>query len=153
MNNNGFDWISSKDNTRENLQHLINYYKISLESLSKILEVDSSWLVNYLDGKAYWDELENLHTMTFISTISLLSEGVLNINEDTRIKAVIEGLGFYSGITQETIATYARLELKDVQNFMMDANSISYEKRYKLATASLFLHFLLKKPLKVTSET
>ena len=146
MNDNGFDFISSKDDTRERLQHLIEYHKISLESLSKILEVDCSWLANYLDGKAHWCELPALHSSSFINTILMLSDGILGVGADIRIKHVIEGLGFDFGITQETIATYAGIGLEELQGFMADANSISYEKRYKLATAVLFLHYLLKKP-------
>lgn len=149
MNDNGFDtgfdFISSKDTTRERLQHLIEYHKITLKSLSKILEVDCSWLTNFLDGKAHWHELPPLHSMSFENTISMLSDGILGVNEDTRIKAVIEGLEFEFDLTYETIAIYAGIELEELQSFMTDANSISYEKRYKLATASLFLHYLFKK--------
>nr|WP_329603979.1 HTH domain-containing protein [Clostridium hydrogenum] len=37
------------------------------------------------------------------------------------------------------------IKLEELQSFMKDTNSISYEKKYKLATSSLFLHYLLKK--------
>ncbi|PRR78863.1 HTH domain-containing protein [Clostridium luticellarii] len=31
----------------------------------------------------------------------------------------------------------------DIENFIKDSNSVSYEKKYKLAVATLFLHYLL----------
>ena len=149
MNDNGFEYISNKDETREKLQHLIQYHKFTLKSLSKIFELDCSWLTNFLDGKVGWHDLPNMDRASFLDTISMLSDGIMSVNEDTRIKAVIDVLGSEFEITYETIAVYAGIELEELQRFMTDPNSISYEKRYKLSTTSLFLHYLFKKPLRI----
>ena len=68
------------------------------------------------------------------------------IREDERIKGVIEVLVQIFGLEYETISLYAGLEKQDVENFMKDANLIDYEKRYKLATTSMMLHYLFKNP-------
>ena len=67
------------------------------------------------------------------------------INEDERVKGIIDVLINEFEINNETIAIYSGLELGDLQSFMNDTNSVSCEKKYKLAVASLFLHYLLKK--------
>jgi len=77
--------------------------------------------------------------------IFMLSEGIVMINEDDRVKGVIDVLIGEFGIKYETLAIYAGIGLEDVQSFMNNTNSISIEKKYKLAVASLFLHYLFKK--------
>lgn len=75
----------------------------------------------------------------------MLSEGILIINEDDRVKAVIDVLIGELEINYETLAIYSGLELRDLQSFMNDTDSVSCEKKYKLAVASLFLHYLFKR--------
>lgn len=76
----------------------------------------------------------------------MLSEGIIMINENDRVKGVIDVLIEEFEIKYETLAIYAGIQLEDVISFMNDSNSINYEKKYKLAVASLFLHYLFKKP-------
>jgi hypothetical protein len=76
--------------------------------------------------------------------IYMLSEGVAMIKEDDRVKGVIDVLRDEFEISYETLALYSKIELEDLQKFMSDTNSISCEKKYKLAVASLFLHYLFK---------
>lgn len=98
-----------------------------------------------MDGKVHLDELPILDRLTFTDTIFMISEGIHRPSEDERIKAVIETLADLFEINYETIAIYSGIKVKELESFMKDANSISYEKRYKLATLSLFLHYLFKK--------
>ncbi|MBZ9689864.1 hypothetical protein G9F72_026715 [Clostridium estertheticum] len=67
------------------------------------------------------------------------------INEDERVKAVIDVLIAEFEINYETLAIYVGLMVEEVQSFMNDTNSISIEKKYKLAVASLSLHYLFKR--------
>jgi hypothetical protein len=46
------------------------------------------------------------------------------------------------------VPLYAGLVVEDVQSFMNDTNSISIEKKYKLAVERLLLHYLFKQPEK-----
>ena len=91
----------------------------------------------------------NIPNPSYLSNmIYMLSDGVLMINEDNRIKGVIDVLISEFEIKYDTLAIYSKLELEDVQNFMIDTNSLSIEKKYKLAVASLFLHYIFKQPEK-----
>ncbi|WP_051541656.1 HTH domain-containing protein [Clostridium lundense] len=152
-----------EDSIRKDINNLMKNYKIELKSLSKMLGVDYVWFKDYMDGKNdlydfFTDTVnskdnnkENLNNSNapnpahLCNMISMLSEGVLAINEDERVKAVIDVLIHVFEINYETLAIYSGLELKDLQSFMNDTNSISCEKKYKLAVASLFLHYLFKR--------
>ena len=152
---------------REDIQNLINNYKIELKSLSKITGIDYAWLKDYMDGKNNLNDFyanlmnfiennrdnvnnSNIPNPIFLSSIvSMLSDGILTINEDDRVKGVIDVLIAEFEINYETLAIYAGLVVEDVQSFMNDTNSVSCEKKYKLAVASLFLHYLFKQPEKI----
>ena len=148
---------------REDIQNLIKSYKIELKSLSKITGIDYAWLKDFMDGKNsflnfYTNNINfnennkesinnsNIPNPSYLSNmIYMLSDGMFMISEDDRVKGVIDVLIGEFEIKYETIAIYAKLELEDVQNFMNDTNSISIEKKYKLAITSLFLHYLFKR--------
>lgn len=66
------------------------------------------------------------------------------VNEDDRVKGVIDVLISKFEISYETLSIYSGLELGDLQSFMNNTNFISCEKKYKLAVASIFLHYLFK---------
>ena len=146
---------------REDIQNLIKNYKIELKSLSKIIGIDYAWLKDFMDGKNYIHDYfsnivnfnennkesinnSNIPNPSYLSSIvSLLYYG--RIAEDERVKAVIDVLIAEFEINYETLAIYAGLVVEDVQSFMNNTNSISIEKKYKLAVASLFLHYLFKR--------
>ncbi|WP_271814031.1 HTH domain-containing protein [Clostridium beijerinckii] len=149
------------DKTRESIKKLIEDYKIELETLSRMINVDYNWLKDYMDGKRNlnefyanaMDSIKNNRELVWnpkcpepsslSNKIYILSEGIRSINEDDRVKGIIDGLIIDFGIRSDTLAIYAGIGLEDVQNFMKDTNSITYENKYKLAVASLLLHFLV----------
>jgi hypothetical protein len=151
------------DVIRKDIENLIENYKIELKSLSKMIGVDYVWLKDYMDGKNnLYDSYANMmnfnennkefvnnsnipNRSSLSNTISMLSEGIVMINEDDRVKGVIDVLIGEFEIKHETLAIYAGIGLEDVQGFMNDTNSISLEKKYKLAVASLLLHYLFKR--------
>ncbi|NRT72785.1 HTH domain-containing protein [Clostridium beijerinckii] len=149
------------DKTRESIKKLIEDYKIELETLSRMINIDYNWLKDYMDGKRNFNEfysnaidsIKNNKELvgnpkcpepsSLSNKIYILSEGISSINEDERVKGIIDGLIIDFGIRYDTLAMYSGIVLEDVQNFMKDTNSITYENKYKLAVASLFLHFLV----------
>ncbi|NOW05115.1 HTH domain-containing protein [Clostridium beijerinckii] len=149
------------DKTRESIKKLIEDYKIELETLSRMINIDYNWLKDYMDGKRnlnefYSNAIDSIKNnkelvgnpkcpepSSLSNKIYILSEGISSINEDERVKGIIDGLIIDFGIRYDTLAMYSGIVLEDVQNFMKDTNSITYENKYKLAVASLFLHFLV----------
>ena len=153
----------TEDVIRKDIENLLENYKIELKSLSKMIGVDYVWLKDYMDGKnKLYDFFTNIvnsgenngeslknsnipNPSHLCNMIFMLSEGIVMVNKDDRVKAVIDALIDEFEISYETLAIYSGLELGDLQSFMNDTNSVSCEKKYKLAVASLFLHYLFKK--------
>lgn len=61
------------------------------------------------------------------------------ITENERVKAIIEILNDNFQISAKTLALYAKIEEKDLDEFMRDYDSLAFEKRYRLAVVVLFL--------------
>ncbi len=137
--------FNGKDLFREKLQTIVGDYKITLKTLSKVTGIDYPWLTDYIEGKENYNDLSTIERSSLWDMLMMLSDGVPAVKEDDRIKAVIRVLAAQLEISHETLAIYAGIKIEDVQNFMIDASSISYEKKYKLATVTLFLHYLFKK--------
>lgn len=153
----------TEDVIRKDIENLLKNYKIELKSLSKMIGVDYVWLKDYMDGKNNLydffsnsvnigenneESLKNSNIPNpshLCNMIFMLSEGIMMVNEDDRVKGVIDVLISEYEISHETLAIYSGLELGDLQSFMNDSNSVSCEKKYKLAVASIFLHYLFKK--------
>ncbi|EMU54525.1 HTH domain-containing protein [Clostridium butyricum] len=153
----------TEDVIRKDIENLLKNYKIELKSLSKMIGVDYVWLKDYMDGKNKLYDFFNNRVNTgenneeslknsnipnpshLCNMIFMLSEGIMMVNEDDRVKGVIDVLISEFEISYETLAIYSGLELGDLQSFMNDSNSVSCEKKYKLAVASIFLHYLFKK--------
>lgn len=153
----------TEDVIRKDIENLLKNYKIELKSLSKMIGVDYVWLKDYMDGKnKLYDFFSNSvnigenneeslknsnipNPSHLCNMIFMLAEGIMMVNEDDRVKGVIDVLRSEYEISHETLAIYSGLELGDLQSFMNDTNSVSCEKKYKLAVASIFLHYLFKK--------
>lgn len=130
---------------KELLDILLNKYKITPQSLSKITRIDNEVIINFANGKTDLSTLSIFDRMDFIDLMGLLSLGMQAANENERVRAVIQVLNDEFEFTTETIALYANLTREDVQSFLNDANSISIDKRYKLAVAVFFLQHICKK--------
>lgn len=126
---------------KENIKILIEKYKFTMQSLSKITQVDLVWLKNYIDGKISKSDINMLDYILFSDKILMLSKGIDSIDNDIRVKAIIDTLLSEFEFNLETLSIYTGIELKDIESFMNDNNSISYEKKYKLAVISIFLQF------------
>jgi len=130
---------------REKLLIAIKEYKITLNTLNKVTDIEINWLSDYINEKIELFGLPHEKVSLLLNLTIFLTEGIKTINEDERIKGVIELLTQIFGLELETLSLYAGLEKQDIEKFMKDTTSIDYEKKYKLATASMMLHYLFKK--------
>lgn len=137
----------TEDVIRKDIENLLKNYKIELKSLSKMIGVDYVWLKDYMDGKnKVYDFFSNSvnigqnneeslknsnipNPSHLCNMIFMLSEGIIMVNEDDRVKGVIDVLISEFEISYETLAIYSGLELGDLQSFMNDSNSVSCEKK------------------------
>lgn len=137
--------MEQKNILKENIKILLDEYKFTVKSLSKITQVDSTWLENYIDGKSNKMDIAMLDYMLFSDKIYMLSKGIDSVDNDARVKSIIEILLSQFEVNIKTLSIYTGIDLKDIENFMENTNSISCEKKYKLAVISIFLHYLFKK--------
>lgn len=140
----GIGFNGGPDIIREKLLIAIKEYKITLSTINKITGIDINWLSDYINGKKERDDLSIGKSGLLWEITIFLSEGIKMVSEDERIKGVIDVLVQIFGLEYKTISLYSGLEEQDIENFMKNTNSIDYEKKYKLATASMMLHYLFK---------
>ncbi|MDQ7096731.1 hypothetical protein REC12_24365 [Desulfosporosinus sp. PR] len=138
----------TKDKLKEKFLTIVNEYKISLKTLNIVTQVSIESLSDFVNGKKEITDLFLIENRGLFNLIIFLSDGMPAsvVSEDKRVKAVIELLVLLFGLEYETIALYAGLNKQDIASFMQDTASIDYEKKYKLAAASLMLHYLFKNP-------
>lgn len=134
------------NNVNELLVSLTRNFKVTLSCLSKITNLDVELLekimnkkIDLADSGLSVKQLSNL-----VSTISMLEDVVPGIDDNIRLQSVIEHLIQEFEIGLETISIYTKVSVEDLESFMKDYNSISYEKRYQLSVKVFFLHFLFK---------
>jgi hypothetical protein len=128
------------------LRIVIERYKITTQSLSKISGIEEEVISDLVKGRGDLSNLPDNIVMNFHTLVMMLAIGTSQVEADKRLMAIIEGLNLQFDISLESIALYAKLDKNDVQHFMEEPNSISYEKRFNLAVTSLFLQFLFKPP-------
>lgn len=137
--------VGGPDIIREKLLIAIKEYKITLDTLNKVTEIEINWLSDYTNEKKELADLPSEKYFLLSHLTIFLSEGIKMVNEDERIKGVIDVLIQIFGLKYETLSLYSGLEKQDIENFMKDTTLIDYEKKYKLATTSMMLHYLFKK--------
>ena len=132
---------------RELLIDLVENFKFELSFLSKATGVDINSLEKFIAGQVELIDLSlSIEQLSkFTRTISMLAMDITMVADDDRVHGIIEHLTIHGlKLNLETISIYADVSMEDLKSFMNDTNSISYEKRYKLATKCLYLHFLFK---------
>lgn len=144
--------MEQKSVLKENIKILLEKYKFTIESLSKITQVDSTWLRNYMDGNSSKSDIDMLKYILFSDTIFMLSKGIDSVDNDSRVKGIIDVLLSEFKLKLETLSIYTGIELKNIENFMKDPQSIACEEKYKLAVVTIFLHFCFSYKFKIPSN-
>lgn len=134
------------DMIRERLSVVVNEYKISLDTVHKATGVDLEWLSNYISEKTTLDTLPMDKYGRLFDVIAVLSDGVKLVDDDERIKGIIDVLVQLFGVTFAALSAITGLEQQEIEQFTQNPSTLDYEKKYNLATKSLFLHYVFKDP-------
>ncbi|NRD76632.1 hypothetical protein HPT25_03890 [Bacillus sp. BRMEA1] len=124
---------------RDSLKVILEDYKITPYTFGLISGLDEKTVLNFSNHKTDLAHLPHEMTGHIGSIIALLSDGMALVTADERVKAIIEILNENFQISSKTLALYAKIEEKDVDEFMRDFDSLTFEKRYRLAVVVLFL--------------
>lgn len=124
----------------EMLQYLISEYKMNTKTLSKLLEIEPSVLDDFNKNKNAIPMIRRGDISNKLAVLYYISE----ITADERNRAVIDVLVQEHNIEFVTIARMAGVEEEELIKFMGRNEGVSNEVKYKIATASMFLHFIFK---------
>ncbi|MCM3388085.1 hypothetical protein M3649_08040 [Ureibacillus chungkukjangi] len=112
---------------------------MSLYSFGLISGLDEKKILSFIDFSDELDDLSHERKLHIGVMIALLSEGMTQVIADERVKAIIEILNEKFEISSKTLALYAKIEEREIDEFMVECDSLSFEKRYHLAVVVLFL--------------
>lgn len=124
----------------EMLQYLISEYKMNTKTLSKLLEVEPSVLDDFNKNKNAIPIIRRGEIGNTLAVLYYISE----ITGDERNRAVIDVLTQEHDIEFATIVRMAEVEEEELIKFMGRNEEVSNEVKYKIATISMFLHFIFK---------
>ncbi|MHB1629548.1 MAG: HTH domain-containing protein [Bacilli bacterium] len=139
------------DIIRDKLLVVVNEYNITLDTLHKVTGIDVGWLSEYISKKRPLSDLPMEQYGLFFETVVILSDGMKLVSDDERIKGVIDVLVQVFGLKYDTLSLYTGLDEQDIELFMRDPAMIDFEKKYKLATKSLILHYIFKNKNTITA--
>jgi hypothetical protein len=74
-----------------------------------------------------------------LSGLAAQLTAVSEIDEDVRLKAIIETLTTECHLTHQNIALLTRTGLEDLERFLSDPASVSFEKKYELGIKTSYL--------------
>ncbi len=136
--------INSGD-PRDDLKKIFEKYKITPYTFSLFSGLDEKEVVEYANHETSLNYLPHSKQADINELIVLLSIGLTAVTADERVTAIIEHLNDSFKISLKTLATYAKIEEQEIKKFIADHDSLSYEKRYRLAVVVLFLFYILNK--------
>ncbi|MFE4241892.1 HTH domain-containing protein [Peribacillus butanolivorans] len=129
---------------KELLKTLLNDYKMPGASLSKITGISEQVLLDFTNGHNIHSSITQTEMTDLIDLVGLLVIGIPSTDANERVSAITQALNNEFGIPVETISLFSNLECEDIEKFMKENDSLSIEKRYKLAVTVLFLHYIFK---------
>lgn len=130
---------------RDLLKIILDEYKITPYTMSLVSGIDEEKVVEYVNHDTDLSFLQVEKLFDFTDLIGLLSIGMKDVTPDERVSSIIEHLNRTFKISLETLSIYVNIEEKELRQFLNDYNSLSFEKRYRLAVVVLFIHFVLSK--------
>lgn len=126
--------------SEEMLRYLISEYKMNTKTLSKLLEVELSVLENFNKSE---NAIPIIRRGDISNTLAVLYH-ISEITTDERNRAVIDVLVQEHNIEFVTIARMSGVEEEELIKFIGRNEEVSNEVKYKIATISMFLHFMFK---------
>jgi hypothetical protein len=127
------------------LRIILEDYKITPQTFALISGLDEEQVVDYVNHKTDLSFLPTEKLFDITDMVAILSLGMRDVTPDERVSVILKHLNVTYHISFETLAKYANIEEKELNQFIIDHDSLSYEKRYRLAVVVLFLHFVISK--------
>ncbi|MBS4191205.1 hypothetical protein KHA94_13530 [Bacillus sp. FJAT-49705] len=118
----------------DNIEKLKFKYKMSDKLIKKIICTnDSSDLYHPID-------------------ISTLLARMDDIDETQRVCDIIDLLHRNLGISYETLASFGKIDTKELEEYLRNPESLNEKKKFMLAVRIMFIHFVLKEKYTIDSN-
>lgn len=133
-------------NTADELRRAIGEGQISNKALQTITGIRGDVLTSYLEktpraGQALSPpsgELSREESTRLASLAAQITAG-LQIDDDVRLRAIIETLTIQCHLTLQNIALLTRVGLEELERFVRDPESAPLEMKYELAVRASYL--------------
>ncbi len=121
------------------LQVLLEDYGLKTKTLAKLLGVESSALEQFYGNTTTIPHEKEGFFMGLLLTLDY----VLKITPDDRTKSIVQTLIQRHGMNTQTLAHLSQVTQEELEGFLHNPLSISWETKYKIASISMCLHVLL----------
>jgi hypothetical protein len=133
-------------NTADELRRIIAEGRISDKALQAITGISGDVLATFLSTTPAGEpglstSLASLsldEELRVSGLVTQLTEG-FQIDDDIRLRAIIESLTAQCHLTHQNIGLLTRIELDDLEKFMSDPKTVPVEKKYELAVRASYL--------------
>ncbi len=136
--------MNKKDNVTEQLTELIDTYEFSLDTLSKYLQLSVEQIKKLSEGDVRFLPEENMYRFNLFNKISFLYLSAMD-DKDFKLSAFLDVLVSYHGLSKQTIAKMAGVEVKDIEKMLSNPpEKVLEDIKYKVAVTVMSLRFFLK---------
>ncbi|RZU65354.1 hypothetical protein EV379_1686 [Microterricola gilva] len=133
-------------NTADELRRIIGDGHISNKALQTITGISDDALAMYLRVTPSGDPglstspavLSGDESARLSSLVAQLTGG-FQIDDDVRLRAIIETLTAQCGLTLQNVALLTRVRVEHLENFLRDPTSVPVERKYELAVRTSYL--------------
>lgn len=136
--------MNKKANITDELKVLLEEYDFNITTLSNYLQLSAEEIKILASGEVDFLPDESSYRFRLFNKIAFLYH-VAAEDKDLKLCAFLEVLISYHGLSKQTIAKMAGVEVKDVERLLSDPpKKVSEESKYKLAVTAVSLRFFLK---------
>lgn len=130
------DMSSEENNLRDSIAALETRYHMTTETIEKMLGFREGTLLSYLDGE---DNLDRKEAGNLFMFCEILLEGVTAVDNDDRLRAVLDHLVELLGMTYQTLSIFSNVAEHEIKDFRESKKPLSSEMKYRLAVKSYYL--------------
>ena len=136
--------MNEKANITEELKSLLEQYDFNITTLSNYLQLSAEGIKRLSNGEVAFLPDEPSYRFRLFNKIAFLYH-VATEDKDLKLCAFLEVLISYHGLSKQTIAKMAGVEVKDIDRLLSNPpKKISEESKYKIAVTAVSLRFFLK---------
>lgn len=133
-------------NTADELRRAVAEGRVSLDALRAITAIEGERLTAFLDESNRYEGGLSASEPLLSSDESIRLSGLaaqfiqgMEIDDDERLKAILEGLTIEFALTPHNIALLTSASMEDIEACLVDPRTVSRERKYPLGIRASYL--------------